>query len=150
MFTKHMQHISMAKSKGVSLIEVMISVLILAIGLLGIAAMQATALRNNQSSVERTQATIHAYSILDSMRTNVVQARAKAYDQALTCTVPTGGSLAKNDLRQWMQSLQSQLRTDACGSVACVASVCTIKIQWNDSRGIGGIETQTFTTVSRI
>lgn len=140
----------LSNSKGVSLIEVMISVLILAIGLLGVAAMQATALRNNQSSIERTQATIHAYSILDAMRTNIVQARASAYNQALTCAVPAGGTLAQNDLRQWMQSLQAQLRTDACGRISCIGSVCTIDIQWNDARGTGGISTETFTTVSRI
>ena len=42
--------------QGMSLLEVLIAVLVLAIGLLGIAALQATALRNSQSSLERNQA----------------------------------------------------------------------------------------------
>ena len=43
-----------------SLIEVLVAVLIMGIGLLGIAAMQTVALRNGQSSLERTQAVIRA------------------------------------------------------------------------------------------
>ena len=56
------------RQSGISLIEVMVSVLILSIGLLGIAAMQATALRNGQSSLERSQAVVQSYSILDTIR----------------------------------------------------------------------------------
>lgn len=55
---------------GISLIEVLISVLVLGVGMLGIAAMQATALRNSQSSLERSQAVIQVYTIFDAMRAN--------------------------------------------------------------------------------
>ena len=51
---------------GVTLIEVLVAVLVMAIGLLGIAALQATALRNSQSSLERSQAVVHTYAILDA------------------------------------------------------------------------------------
>lgn len=59
---------------GVGLVEVMISVLVLGVGMLGIAAMQATALRNSQSSLERSQAVIQAYTIFDAMRANLAVA----------------------------------------------------------------------------
>ena len=52
------------------LLAALVAVLVMGVGLLGIAAMQATALRNNQSALERTQATIQTYSILDAMRAN--------------------------------------------------------------------------------
>ena len=58
------------------MIEVLVAVLVMGIGLLGVAAMQATALRNNQSALERTQATIQTYSILDAMRANRQRASA--------------------------------------------------------------------------
>jgi len=64
-------------SRGVSLLEVLIAVLILAIGLLGVAALQASALRNSQSSLERSQAVIYTYTILDSMRSNTANAHAQ-------------------------------------------------------------------------
>src|SRR3546814_16361166 len=76
----------------------MISVLVMGVGLLGIAAMQATALRNNQSALERTQATVQTYSILDAIRANAEAARAGAYTIGRTCAVPTGNAtLAQRD-----------------------------------------------------
>ena len=60
--------------RGVGLIEVMVAVLILGVGLLGIAAMQTTALRNSQSSLERSQAVMQTYAILDAMRAKDAEA----------------------------------------------------------------------------
>ena len=132
--------------RGVSLIEVLIAVLIMGVGLLGIAAMQATALRNSQSALERSQAVIMSYAILDAMRANRAAAIGGAYNTAMTCATPAVGStLAQNDIRQWLISLKESMRgTDpavlaadasACGSVACGAgNRCTIVVQWDDSR----------------
>jgi type IV pilus assembly protein PilV len=66
----------------VGLIEVLVAVLVLGIGLLGVAAMQATALRNSQSSLERSQGVMHVYTILDAMRANPQAARAGGYNMA--------------------------------------------------------------------
>ena len=49
-------------SRGVGLIEVLIAVLVMGIGMLGIAALQATSLRNSQSSLERGNAVIQTYT----------------------------------------------------------------------------------------
>src|SRR3546814_12535773 len=76
------------RQRGAGLIEVMISVLVMGVGLLGIAAMQATALRNNQRALERTQATVQTYSILDAFRANAESARAAAYPLGRPCAVP--------------------------------------------------------------
>ena len=95
---------SRSASRGVSLIEVLVSVLILGIGLLGIAAMQALALGNSQSSVERTQAVIHSYSILDAMRANRDDAIAGNYSSGLICpgdAVP-GAGISGADLATWI------------------------------------------------
>lgn len=124
---------------GAGLLEVMISVLIMGIGLLGIAAMQATALKNSQSSLERSQAVIQSYAILESMRANRVATIAGQYNLALTCNPPAAGTLAQSDVNAWIASLETTLGNTAntCGSIQCNGADCTVTVQWDDSRGTG-------------
>lgn len=136
--------------RGVGMIEVLIAVLVLAIGLLGIAAMQAAALRNSQSSLERSTATVLAYSMFDAMRANANVARLNGYNMGLTCAVPAGGDLAANDRSVWLTRVQQALGNTACGQIQCAADQCTVTIQWDDSRGTGGGTTQQFITTARI
>lgn len=60
----------MRASRGFSLLEVMIAVLVLSVGLLGLAALQSFSLQNNQSANYRTHATNLAYELIDSIRAN--------------------------------------------------------------------------------
>jgi type IV pilus assembly protein PilV len=138
--------------RGVGLIEVMIAVLIMGIGLLGIAAMQATTLRNSQSSVERSQAVVQTYTILDAMRANIDAARSPAngYNLAMTGTPPAGGTLITNDQRFWLQTVQANLGPTARGQILCALNACTITLEWDDSRGKGGATAQSFSTQTRI
>lgn len=53
---------------GFSLIEVMIAVLVLSIGLLGMAALQGVSLQNNRNANYRSQATNLGYELIDAMR----------------------------------------------------------------------------------
>lgn len=143
--------ISGVRARGVGLIEVLVAVLVLAIGLLGVAAMQATALRNSQSSLERSQGVIHAYAILDAMRANPDAARAGTYNIGMTCAVPTAaGNLVEIDRRAWIAAIQQDLGQSGCGQIACPAGLCTVTVRWDDSRGSGGITTQQFSTTTRI
>lgn len=141
---------SLAKMRGVGLIEVLVAVLVLAIGLLGVAAMQATALRNSQSSLERSQGVVHVYTILDAMRANPDAARTGGYNMGMTCTAPSTSSLVTSDQHEWIDAVQQNLGATACGQVNCVGAVCTITIRWDDSRGSAGSTTQTFSTTTRI
>ncbi len=125
---------------GFSLIEVMVSVLILGVGLLGIAAMQATALKNSQSSLERSQAVVQTYGILDAMRANRDAALSGSYNLgAMQCSLPDGGTLAANDLKEWIHAIKegfgkADADTTACGQVSCTGVLCTVTVQWDDSR----------------
>jgi type IV pilus assembly protein PilV len=141
-------------SRGVSLIEVLVSVLILGIGMLGIAAMQATALSNSQSSIERTQAVLHTYSIFDAMRANrdaaLTDAFSPAGDTGLMCAPPVGGNFAANTVRQWVTDIIASNQT-GCGRIRNVGNgVFEITVQWNDQRGTGGAAAQQLVTVSRL
>lgn len=124
--------------RGISLIEVMVSVLVLGIGLLGIAAMQSMALRAGQSSLESSQAVMQTSGIIEAMRAN--RANASAYNTAKTCTAPTGTTLATNDLGNWVTTMQASLGTSACGQIAGCPAACEITIYWNDSRAGGAAE----------
>lgn len=55
---------------GTSLLEVLIAVVILSIGLLGLAGLQVAGLRVNQGAMQRSQATMLAYDVLDRMRSD--------------------------------------------------------------------------------
>lgn len=136
--------------RGAGMVEVLVSVLVLAIGLLGVAAMQATALRNSQSALERSQGVVYTYSILDAMRANQAAARAGTYNIGMTCAPPGGGTIVTDDQNTWIQSLQRDLGPTACGSINCAADVCEIRVQWDDSRGTGGSTAQTFISRARI
>ncbi len=107
------------RMSGVGLIEVLVAVAILAFGMLGIAALQAIALRNSQSSMERSQAVALSYSMLDRMRANVDQARIGNYDIPETCNPPSGGSLITNDQKEWIEGLKSALGDSdtTCGTI---------------------------------
>ena len=56
--------------RGVTLIEILITVLVLAVGLLGLAALQGFSLQAGQVSYHRTQATNIGYEVADFARAN--------------------------------------------------------------------------------
>jgi type IV pilus assembly protein PilV len=143
---------SRARQQGLSLIEVLIAALILAIGLLGIAAMQAVTLRNSQSAFDRTQAVVLSYSMFDAMRANAAAARAGGYTLGRTCAVPSAGAtLVSRDQAQWLQALRDTMGASACGTIgACAGNVCSITVEWDDSRATDGDSAKSLTTTSRI
>ena len=147
------------KQAGMSLVEVLVSVLIMGVGLLGISAMQAAALRNNEGAYGRSQAVIQSYAITDAMRANRASAIAGLYNKAMECNVPAAGGLVENDWHEWMTAMKASLGNtgSTCGQVACVGDTCTVTVQWDDSRGsyasdadFSTAETRTFVTVTRL
>lgn len=137
---------------GVSLIEILVSVVIIGIGLLGIAAMQSMALRGGQSSLESSQAMMQTQSILESMRAN--RANAGAYVTAgMLCDpdeVAAGNALAADDLTNWVQALKATMGLEdddtTCGQIAVDGNgTWTVTVQWDDSRGGGAAERQVAT-----
>src|SRR5690606_22380391 len=129
-----------AKCRGLTLLEVLIAVVILSIGLLGLAGLQTTSLQFNTSAYYRTQATAMAYGLADRMRANRQGALTDAYnggfeDPPPVCDddQPSGGSPA-DDLDAWRNLLACQL-PDGTGAVTRSGNEFTITVQWDDSRG---------------
>lgn len=149
-----------ATQSGVGLIEVLVAVLVLSIGFLGIAALQAMSLSTNNSAMARSMATIHSYSILDAMRADKVAARGGTYTTKVSadaCPDATTGTLASTQLGQWCTQLGKSLGPTAntTGEIACVdtgvnagdTADCTVTITFDKSRAeVGGSSIQTVTT----
>ncbi len=142
--------------RGVSLIEVLVSVLILAIGLVGVAGLQAFALKNNQSAQTRSQASALAYDLADRMRGNVAAAIAGMYNPATAaelsaCRTASGctlGEMAQDEMQRWLNDVEDILPLGAgwvcidstpndgtgAGNPECdgIGTRFTVKIWWDD------------------
>jgi len=141
--------------KGVGLIEILITLLVLAIGILGLAALQTQALKNNESAFQRSQAVILSYAAFDMMRVNRVDALKGQYNISMTCSAPTGSStLAAKDLGYWIGTIKESLGSDACGKINCKSTGdCTVTIQWNEERATRATtdaSSQTLSTQTRL
>lgn len=119
------------RNLGVSLVEVLVAVVVLSIGLLGLAGLQASGMRVGQSSIYRSQAAQLAYDMVDRVRANF--ANASSYNVAMGAAAPTGVTIAARDLQDWKKRLLGLPSGDA--SVAVNGSQVTVVVQWDDSRG---------------
>ncbi len=133
-------HASGRSQRGVGLVEVLVAVVVLAFGLLGIAAMQLTSLKNSQGALSRSQAIAQTYAMLDAMRANRGVALIGGYNVNNVCTAANGASLVANDLAHWINTMHTPtvLGPSACGSINCGAAICTIKVTWDDVRSVNG------------
>ena len=132
----------MNKNAGFTLIEVLIAMLVLEVGLLGLAGLQVTSLRNNQSAYSRSQSTQLSYDLADRMRANstgkaaytaILPSSATAKANCLTTPGCSPAEMAENDLFEWNRAVISTL-SGGVGTISVVANVFTISITWDDDR----------------
>jgi len=126
---------------GMTLVEVLVSLLVISVGLLGVGALQITSLRNSQASFLRTQATALADDIIDRMRANrtVALDPSYAYNIAIGQTITLTGtsSRADRDRAEWKTALRNDLPKTpdgnfADGSIVVVGRLVTVTIQWGE------------------
>jgi type IV pilus assembly protein PilV len=132
-------------SQGFTMLEVLVAILVVSLGLLGLAGLQTVGIRNNAGSAQRTIATQLAYDIADRMRANFASVVAGDYDyfnysssspagintwasgiNTTTCTPGTCNSnlVAAQDIYDWNQQICAQLpQTSPCTAVVTNASV---------------------------
>ena len=127
--------------RGTTLVETLVALVVLSVGLLGIAALQMTSLRNNRGAHLRSQAQVLAYDIADRMRANRNVALANAYVVALGVT-PAGGTLDALDLQDWKATL-AQALPSGDGEITRVGNMFRIRIRWTDSLGVQTFDTRT-------
>ena len=150
------------RCRGFSLVEVMVALVVCAIGLLGLAKMGALAVSSTTVASARSLAAIQASSLAASMHANhaywaaglapasttvtVIGGTTTISDPGLasaaSCLVPGAGSctpslMAAYDVQQWAAALQAllpgSLGTITCTTVTATPVTCTIQIQWAEN-----------------
>jgi type IV pilus assembly protein PilV len=133
--------------RGTTLVETLVALVVLSVGLLGIAALQMASLTNNRGAHLRSQASVLAYDIADRMRANRTAANANAYrvdfgaEPALSET-----TLNAIDLREWKATLRTIL-PGGDGEIVGDGTMFRISVRWTDS---SSANPQTFITRTRI
>ena len=129
---------TLKSARGVGLIEVLITLLVLSTALLTLASLQTRAMQYNQGAYFRSQANQLGYDILDRMRAN--SRNLAAYETPLqnaTKNPVTVGALATIDVSQWMNNIAVNLPLGR-GGINCNANrLCVVTIQWNELNSSG-------------
>ena len=125
------------KQRGSTLIEILVALLVLSIGLLGLASLQSNGLKFNHSAYLRTQSAVLMYDIIDSMRANGLIARGtNCYVVALTKSATTGcNTVAEADVNQWKSSIANQMPSGdgvITKKAGAAGTVYTVTVQWED------------------
>jgi len=115
-------------TQGFTLVEVLVSIVILALGVLGTIAMQVRALNDSQDAYLRTQAIFLAYDISDRMRANAAGWRDVPVPFDFGCNQPWANCLptemAQYDYWYWSNEIASKLANGA-GDVALRGALCS-------------------------
>lgn len=145
--------------RGFSLIEVLVALLVLAIGVLGMAALMSNSVRNNQSAFFRTQALVLATEMADRIRSNpdadYINTAAADSDDCVALAIADGGCggpgpLAAFDRFEWNAALAATLaggvgvvcRDASLNDGTPAAPACdgnadsplVVKVWWDDDR----------------
>lgn len=135
---------------GMTLIEVVVAVLILVIGLLGVAVVQLNALKYTDSSRMTSQASFIAYDMLDRIRAN----SGADYSWARSERAPpftSTASVRDLDLHDFEANILGFAGDSGSGSVVVRANEVIVSISWDDARGAKNAGArETFTLTSRV
>ncbi len=150
---------------GFTLVEIMVSIVILGIGLLGLTGLQMSGLKNTQTATQTRLSTLLAYDMVERMQSNPYSVEQESYNNVTgashTCSRSSPCSAddqAELDMYQWSAELASKLplgigvvcidstptRDDTPSTPACDGSgdVYTIKLWW-DRDASGAISNST-------
>ncbi len=115
--------------EGFTLIEVLVSLLVLLIGLLGVASMQYLSLQQVNNSNLRSQVNLHVQELVEQVRSN---------DDSLPGTVD-----------QWEAEMQRNV-PGADLDVQIVGGVLTVSVSWDERQYGDDASEQSYTMIARL
>lgn len=141
------------------MIEVLVALLILGVGLMGLAGMQAHSLRSNYSAYLRSQATFSVYEIIDRMRANRIYAKDnQGYNVGFGESVSGGtcssacspAAMSSADLSQWLAMVERLPGGEGQVNVNGTTGVAVVEVRWIDRNTGGEPEYLKFTARSQL
>lgn len=159
-------HNRIRNKRGFTLLEALIGFLILSIGMLGIASLQALSLKAGKASVYGSVAIMKVEELFESMRAtpgSLITYAGVGANNGCTTNTCTQAALAADNVFWWRQNLTAGLPstagvTDVVTTVAVVAAVppsrmanVAVTLSWaeRDSDSTGSV-TKTYTATSNI
>lgn len=122
-------------NRGFTLIEVLIALLIVAVGLLSVAALQLQGLKYNHEAYLRSQINILAYDMAERMRLNRNNAADYVDDYEIPAAMPGGcdpavAGDAVNDLACWRQQVFNALPPGGNANITANGDLYTVTLSW--------------------
>jgi len=142
-----------ARSKGFSLFENLIALLVFSIGMLGFATLQIKSIKSVDSAQLRSQAVSACYEILDRIRVNSGAAINGDYNIGLSklsdLSTPDT-SIAQIDRDEWFRTIDSFLPV-AKGAIHCTSGgICLVTVEWDDTRAAQAFDPASGSTDQRV
>ena len=144
-----------ARCAGFSLVESLVALLVLSIGMLGIAALHVEGLRSARTALTRTNAVTLAADMADRIRANRLgradyEAVVTSDDTNANCAPGGAGcttaELARHDKAVWLGAIEAALPggtgTIDCADPAADPATYTITISWSE---VGAATPSTYT-----
>ena len=153
-----MNRYSIDKSqRGATLIEVLVSVVVSSVGLLGLAGLMATTAKVNQGAYQRAQVGLAVQALVESMHVNPAAVAQGRYDgvrgsktsAGVDCRKHGCGAAARadDDLARFDRALASAvpnahatLKCDPAAAAAADAGICRLEIGWSERALVRGGE----------
>jgi type IV pilus assembly protein PilV len=135
-------HAPSVRQRGMTLIEILVAVVVLSVGLLGLAGLQLKGIQVNQGSVYRWQAAMLAEDIADRMRADRKNALTpiNAYTLPTLGAAPSGAGSAGTQaaLADWLGRVGALPNGQAKITAPDPQNQVQIEIDWADTRAQGG------------
>ena len=147
-----------ARQSGVSLIEVLVTIVLLSFGVVGMAGLLFNGTKFNHSAYLRSQGVSLAYDIAERMRSNLVGSYLTEFADAFdadagpACGVALGAVTVARDINQWKNCVETLLPlgtasvsrqvaaadyVDQCGVTHAGVpgqDIFVVEVTWNNSR----------------
>jgi len=149
---RNQKHFFSRRCGGMTLIEVLVTLVVISMGLLGVAALQMRTLRHNYDALMRSHASALADDIADRMRSNSAAVRpasgqSKYETKFGASSTSSDASRATRDVMEWKNAMAARLPSgDGEVVVAEDTGLVTIRVRWGERSDDPNAETISFTT----